>query len=61
MTQNTTKKDKRDQCDTKHNALKTYLAGENIFRILLAPTRQQVYLLSASLHFLDFQWGTTNW
>ncbi len=25
MTQNTTKNDKREQCDTKHNALKIYL------------------------------------
>ncbi len=34
---------KQEQCDTKHNALKTYLAGEHIFRIpLFQPTRQQV-------------------
>jgi hypothetical protein len=45
MTQNTTKTDKGEQCDTKHDALKIYLAGENLFRILLLqPTRQQVYL-----------------
>ncbi len=25
MTQNTTKNDKREQCDTKHNALKIYV------------------------------------
>ena len=44
MTQNTTKNNKQESCDTKHNALlKTFLAGENIFRILLLqPTRQQV-------------------
>ena len=29
MTQNTTTNDKPEQCDTKHNALKIYLAGEN--------------------------------
>ena len=29
MTQNTTKNDKREQCDTKNNALKLYLAEEN--------------------------------
>ena len=28
MTQHTTKNDKREQCDTKHNALKINLAGE---------------------------------
>jgi hypothetical protein len=40
MTQNTTKNDKREQStqnSTKLNALKIYLAGENIFRIPPAP------------------------
>ncbi len=50
MTQNTTKNDKREQCDTKHNALKTYLVGENIFRILLLqPTRQRLYYSAENL------------
>jgi hypothetical protein len=44
MTQNTTKHDKWEQCDTKHSALKTYLAGENIsWILLLQPMHQQVY------------------
>jgi hypothetical protein len=44
MTQNTTKNDKQEQCDTIHNALKIYLAGEKNFQILLhQPTRQRVY------------------
>ena len=29
MTQNTTKNEKREQCDTKHIILKTYSAGKN--------------------------------
>ena len=32
MTQNTTKNDKREQCDTKHNALKIYLTRKNLLR-----------------------------
>ena len=46
MTQNTTKNDKREQCDTKHNALKIYLTRKNLLRrtLFLQPTRQRVYL-----------------
>ena len=44
MTQNTTNDNKQEQCDKKHNALKIYLAEENIYRIpLLQPTCQQLY------------------
>ena len=45
MTQNTTKNDKREQCDTKHNALKIYLTRKNLLRrtLFLQPTRQRVY------------------
>ena len=44
MTQNTTKNDKREQCDTKHNALKIYLTRKNLLRrtLFLQPTRQRV-------------------
>ena len=43
MTQNTTRNNKQDQCDTEHNTLKKYLAGKNTFAILfLQPTCQQV-------------------
>ena len=54
MTQNTTRNDKREQCDTKHNnTIKIYLAGENIFRILfLQPTRQQVFRVILNYLFL---------
>ena len=34
LTQNTTRNNKREQYDTKHYALKIYLTGNNIFRIL---------------------------
>ena len=46
MTQNTTKNDKREQCDTKHNALKIYLTRKNLLRrtLFLQPTRQRVYV-----------------
>ena len=49
MTQNTTKNDKREQCDTKHNALKIYLTRKNLLRrtLFLQPTRQRVYSILA--------------
>ena len=43
-THNTTRSDKWEQCDTKHNALKIYSAGENIFQILfLQPMHHRVF------------------
>jgi hypothetical protein len=43
MTQHTTKKDKREQSDTKHNTLKIYLTRNNLLHTLfLQPMRQQV-------------------
>ena len=45
MTRNTTKNDKQEQCDTKHNALKIYLTRKNLLRrtLFLQPTRQRVF------------------
>jgi hypothetical protein len=53
MTQNKTKNDKREQCDTKHNALKIHLTRKKItpYRTLfLQPTRQRVLHTICSIY-----------
>ena len=43
MTQNTTKKGKWEQCDTKHSTLKIYLTRKKLLcTLFLQPTHQQV-------------------
>ena len=42
MTQNTTKNDKREQCDTKHNALKIYLTRKKFTPYPVFPAHAPV-------------------
>ena len=63
MTQNTTKNDKREQCDTKHHALKIYLNlsrrqsqksfcdRRTLVNLLVESTRRISH--TAHLQFLD--------
>ncbi len=58
LTQNTTRNNKQEQYDTKHYALKIYLTGNNIFRILfLQPTITDIWLrIVINSQFLKNYW-----
>jgi hypothetical protein len=55
MTQNTTKNDKWEQCDTKHNALKIYLTRKKFTPYPIPPAHAPASVLAIQVKHPQFK------